>query len=34
MEDEKVNYRQIMEEKIVQVPHEDYDAKKKIKSET
>ena len=30
MEDEKANYRQIMEEKIVQVPHEAYDAKTKL----
>ena len=30
MEDEKVNYRQIIEEKSVQVPHEDYDAKTKL----
>ena len=30
MEDKKANYRQIMEEKSVQVPHEDYDVKTKL----
>ena len=30
MEDEKANYRQIVEEKSVQVPHEDYDAETKL----
>ena len=30
MEDEETNYWQIMEEKSVQVPHEDYDAKTKL----
>ena len=30
MEDEKANYRQIMEEKSVQVTHEDYDAETKL----
>ena len=30
MEDEETNYRQIIEEKSVQVPHEDYDAKTKL----
>ena len=30
MEDEKTNYLQIMEEKSVQVPHENYDAKTKL----
>ena len=30
MEVEKANYRQIMEEKSVQVPHENYDAETKL----
>ena len=30
MEDEKANYQQIMEEKSVQVPHEDNDAETKL----
>ena len=30
MEDEEENYRQIMEEKSIQVPHEDYDAERKL----
>ena len=30
MEDDEANYRQIMEEKSVQVPHEDYDAGTKL----
>ena len=30
MEDEEANYRQIVEEKLVQVPHEDYDAETKL----
>ena len=30
MEDEEANYRQIMEEKSVQVLHEDYDAETKL----
>ena len=30
MKDEEANYRQIMEEKSVQVPHEDYDVKTKL----
>ena len=30
MEDEKANYRQIMEQKSVQVPHEDYDEETKL----
>ena len=30
MEDEKANYRQIVEEKSIQVPHEDYDAGTKL----
>ena len=30
MKDEEANYRQIVEEKSVQVPHEDYDAETKL----
>ena len=30
MEDEETNYQQIMEEKSIQVPHEDYDVKTKL----
>ena len=30
MEDKEENYRKIMEEKSIQVPHEDYDAKTKL----
>ena len=30
MEYEEANYRQIVEEKSVQVPHEDYDAETKL----
>ena len=30
MEDKEANHRQIMEEKSVQVPHEDYDVKTKL----
>ena len=30
MEDEKTNYWQIMEEKSIQVPHENYDAETKL----
>ena len=30
MKDEEANYRQIMKEKLVQVPHEDYDAETKL----
>ena len=30
MEDEKTNYRQIMKEKSIQVPHKDYDAETKL----
>ena len=30
MKDEEANYRQIMEEKIVQVPHEDYNVETKL----
>ena len=30
MVDEEANYRQIMKEKLVQVPHEDYDAETKL----
>ena len=30
MEDEEANHRQIMEEKTIQVPHEDYDVKTKL----
>ena len=33
MKDEEANYRQIMEEKIVQVPHEDYDVETKLNLE-
>ena len=33
MEDEETNYWQIMEEKSIQVPHEDYDAETKLKPE-
>ena len=33
MEDEKTNYRQIMKEKSIQVPHEDYDAETKLNLE-
>ena len=33
MEDEKANYWQIMEEKSIQVPHEDYDAETKLNPE-
>ena len=29
MEDEKVNYQQIMEEKSIQIPHKDYDTETK-----
>ena len=32
MKDEKANYWQIMKEKSVQVPHEDYDAETKLNS--
>ena len=31
MKDEEANHRQIMEEKSVQVPHEDYNAETKLK---
>ena len=30
MEDKEENYRKIMEEKSIQVPHEDYDAETKL----
>ena len=33
MEDEKANYRQIIEEKSVQVPHEDYDVETEVNPE-
>ena len=33
MEDEEANYRQIMKEKSIQVPHEDYDAETKLNLE-
>ena len=33
IEDEETNYRQIMEEKSVQVLHKDYDAKTKLNTE-
>ena len=33
MEDKKANYRQIMEEKSVQISHEDYDMEIKLNSE-
>ena len=33
MEDEETNYWQIMKEKSIQVPHEDYDAETKLKPE-
>ena len=33
MEDEETNYWQIMEEKSIQVTHEDYDAETKLKPE-
>ena len=33
MEDEETNYQQIMEEKSIQVPHEDYDKETKLNLE-